>query len=321
MKYIFIINPIAGNDNKAKILSRIKSAFRGSENEMIIEETQASGDAKHIAAKYAEKYGKDCVIVACGGDGTVHEIAGGLAFSETPMMLLPFGTGNDFAKKVYNTKKTDLEDVITRFGLFEGNPQYDVKAIDLMDYNGDIGINVMSFGLDTVVETIGRKMVEKHSWLGHNAYSLAIIPAVMKPIHYNISFEINCVNRETGEEYTVKEINRDYALFAICNASYYGGGFCPAPDSKLDDGILDYTLVNGLSLVKALPLIPKYSAGTANEETCKGFFKNGYLKSGRIWMEDGSNLLGNCDGENFEYSEINLTVREKALKLCVLKSE
>lgn len=319
MKYIFIINPIAGNDDKAKILTKIKSAFRGSDDEMIIEETQARGDAKSISAKYAEKYGKDCVVVACGGDGTVHEVAGGLAGSDTPMMLLPFGTGNDFAKKVYDTKKTDLEDVISKLGLFEGAPQYDIKDIDLMDYNGDIGINVMSFGLDTVVETIGRKMVEKHPKLGHNAYSLAIIPAVMKPIHYSISYDITCVNKETGEEYSVKEINKDYALFAICNASYYGGGFCPAPNSRLDDGLLDYTLVDGLSLIKALPLIPKYSAGTANEETCKGVFHNGYLKSGRIWTEDGSNLLGNCDGENFEYSEINLTIREKALKLCFIK--
>ncbi len=317
MKYIFIINPIAGNDDKARIMSRIKSAFRGSENEMIIEETQARGDAKSIASKYAKEYGKDCVVVACGGDGTVHEVAGGLAFSETPMMLLPFGTGNDFAKKVYNTTKIDIEKIISVLGLFDGHPTYDVKDIDLIDYNGEIGINVMSFGLDTVVETIGRKMAQKHPKLGHNAYSLAIIPAVMKPIHYKISFDINCVNKETGEEYSFKENNRDYALFAICNASYYGGGFCPAPNSELDDGLLDFTLVNGLSLIKALPLIPKYSAGEANEKTSKEF-KNGYIKSGRIWMEDGSNLLGNCDGENFEYSEINLSVKEKALKLCVI---
>ena len=115
MKYIFIINPIAGNDDKATFLSRIKSAFRGSnDDEMIIEETQASGDAKSIASKYAEEYGSDCVVVACGGDGTVHEIANGLAFTETPMLLLPFGTGNDFAKKIYNTKKIELETIISK---------------------------------------------------------------------------------------------------------------------------------------------------------------------------------------------------------------
>ena len=64
VKYIFILNPIAGNDDKAKILSRIKSAFRGGENEMIIEETQARGDAKIISAKYAKEYGSDDFVDA-----------------------------------------------------------------------------------------------------------------------------------------------------------------------------------------------------------------------------------------------------------------
>ena len=49
MKYIFIINPIAGNDDKAKIFSRIKSTFRMSDDEMIVESTHEQGDAQLIA--------------------------------------------------------------------------------------------------------------------------------------------------------------------------------------------------------------------------------------------------------------------------------
>ena len=79
MKYVFVVNPMAGNDNQRRIFSRIKSAFRQVDDEMIIEETHGPGDAKYIASRYAEKYGKNCVIVSCGGDGTVHEIANGLA--------------------------------------------------------------------------------------------------------------------------------------------------------------------------------------------------------------------------------------------------
>ena len=318
MKYIFIINPIAGNDDKARFISRIKEEFRGSENEMIIEETQCSGDAKNIAQRYSKEYGSECVVVSCGGDGTVHEIAGGLAFSETPMMILPFGTGNDFAKKLYNTKNPNLEEIISKLGLFGGKPRYDVKTIDLIDYNGEICINVMSFGLDSLVATLGKKMADKYSFLGHQAYNLAVMPILMKGLHYNISFEVDCVDKN-GNEHKWSEENRDYALFAICNASYYGGGFCPAPDSKLDDGLLDYALVDGMPLHKALPIIPKYSAGTANEETVPGIFHNGYIKSGRVWSVDGSPLPGNCDGEMFDYSEVVFSVKEKALKICVIK--
>ena len=318
MLFVFIDNPTAGNDDQKKILSRIKSTFRQLPDEMIIEETQGPNDAMRIAKEYAEKYGDKCIVVSCGGDGTVHEIANGLCETETPMMILPLGTGNDFAKKVYDTKKINVENVIKAFGFYNGKISYEVKPIDIIDYNGEKCINVMSFGLDTLVETIGKKIAAKVPSLGHQAYNLAIFPVVCKPLHYTISYDITCVN-DNGEEYKMQENNKDFALFAICNASYYGGGYCPAPDSKLDDGILDFALVDGLPLHKALPLIPKYSAGTLTEENSGGYVHMGKLKSGRIWMEDGSNLLGNCDGENFEYNEINFRVLPKALKLCYIK--
>lgn len=318
MKFVFVINPIAGNDDQAKIFKRIKSTFRQIEDEMIIEETHAPGDAKRIAREYSEKYGEDCVIVSCGGDGTVHEIANGLAGTDTPVMILPLGTGNDFAKKLYGTKKINVENVIKAFGLYNGKIKYDVKSIDLIDYNGEKGVNVMSFGLDTKVEILGKKLANKLPFLGHNAYNIAVIPVLLQPIHYKISFEINCVNKDTGEEYIMHENNKDYALFAICNASYYGGGFCPAPNSVLDDGLLDVALFDGISLAKAIPLVPKYSAGTANQET-SDVCTNAFVTGGKIWMEDGSPLIGNCDGETFDYSEVTFKLEEKALKLCYIK--
>ncbi len=319
MKFIFVVNPKAGNADHDRILSRIKSTFRMIDDEMIIEKTKCSGDAKRIAFEASRKYGNDCVVVSCGGDGTVHEIANGLAGTDTPLMILPLGTGNDFAKKIYNTKKINVENVVKAFGLYSGKIKYDVKPIDLIDYNGEKCINVMSYGLDTLVETLGKKIADKWHFIGHQAYNLAIVPVISKPLHYNISYDITCVDKKTGEEYQMKEINKDYALFAICNASYYGGGYCPAPNSVLDDGLLDFALCDGMPLHKALPLIPKYSAGTANEETSGGLIKTGYIKKGRIWMEDGSKLIGNCDGENFDYSVVDFKVDEKALKLCMIK--
>lgn len=319
MKYVFIINPIAGNKDKARIISRIQSTFRQLDDEMIVEKTQCQGDATRIAAEYAEKEGSNCVVVACGGDGTVHEIANGLAGTDTPMLLLPLGTGNDFAKKIYGAKKINLENVVKAFGFYNGKLRYDVKPIDLIDYNGEKCINVMSFGLDTLVETLGKKIAAKAPFLGHQAYNVAILPILAKPLHYTISFDILCVEKKTGKEYHMRETNKDYALFAVCNASYYGGGFCPAPDSVLDDGLVDLTMVNGLSHRKAIPMITKYNEGTANENTYPGVIVNGYAKSGKFWTEDGSPLIGNCDGENFDYNELNFTVEEKALKLCFIK--
>ena len=315
MKFVFVINPIAGNDNKRKIFSRIKSTFRMLDNDMVIEATKAAGDAKNIAKKYADEYGADCVIVSCGGDGTVHEIANGIAHTDTPLMILPLGTGNDFAKKIYGTKNINVENVIKAFGFYNGNIRYDVKPIDLIDYNGEKCINVMSYGIDTKVETIGRKIAAKVPKLGHQAYNLAIFPVLCNSLKYQINVDLDCVDKD-GNKYKIHEEPLDYTLFAICNASYYGGGFCPAPNSVLDDGLLDYSLCHPVTALQAIPLIPKYSAGKIDEINQ---IDSGYVTSGRLWSCDGKPLMGNCDGENFDYSEVNFKVEHNALKLCFLK--
>ena len=316
MKYIFIVNPIAGNDDKAKIFSRIKSTFRLLSDEMIIEPTHNQGDAQFISKSYADKYGKDCVIVSCGGDGTVHEIANGLAGTDTPMLILPLGTGNDFAKKVYGTKKINVENVIKAFGFYNGKIKYDVKPIDLIDYNGEKCINVMSYGLDTKVETIGRQIAGKIPSLGHQAYNLAVFPVLCHSMTYHINMDLDCID-EDGKPYKKIIAPCDYTLFAICNASYYGGGFCPAPNSVIDDGLLDFALCHPINLPRAVPLIPKYSAGKVDK--LEKYFTFGRLVGGRIWSTDGSALLGNCDGENFDYSEVNFKVEPKSLKICFIK--
>lgn len=315
MKYIFIINPIAGNDDKKKIFSRIKSAFRLIDDEMIMEYTHYRAEAKEIAARYAAEYKSDCVIVCCGGDGTVHDIANGLAGTDTPMLILPLGTGNDFAKKIYKTKNINVENVIKSFGFYDGKIKYDVKPIDLIDYNGEKCINVMSYGLDTKVETIGRKIAGKVQFLGQQAYNVAIIPVLLQSLKYQINVDLDCIDKD-GNPYKITEAPLDYTLFAICNASYYGGGFCPAPNSKLDDGLLDFALCHSIKLHQAPALIPKYNAGKVDEMKP---VDTGYIVGGKIWSVDGKPLLGNCDGENFDYETVEFKVEKKAMKLCFIK--
>ena len=233
------------------------------------------------------------------------------------MMLLPLGTGNDFAKKVYGTKKINVENVIKSFGLYTGKLNYTVEPLDLIDYNGEKCINVMSYGLDTKVETIGRKIAGKIPPLGHQAYNIAVVPVMMQPLRYKVNVELECVD-ENGNPYKFYRENMEYALFAICNASYYGGGFCPAPDSKLDDGLLDFTYVDPLSLAKAVPIVPRYSAGTA-AEYAPDVVHTGYTVGGRFWSVDDRPLLGNCDGENFDYTEVRFKVEKHAMRICRIK--
>lgn len=288
------------------------------DDEMIVERTHCKGEAKEISARYAAEYGDGCVIVCCGGDGTVHEVANGLAGTDTPMLILPLGTGNDFAKKIYGTKKINVENVIKSYGFYDGKIRYDVKPIDLIDYNGEKCINIMSYGLDVKVETLGRIIAGKIPPLGQKAYNIAIIPALLQPLKYKLNIELDCIDAD-GNPYKLRKTPLEYTLFAICNASYYGGGFCPAPNSKIDDGILDFAICNPIKLHQAPSLLPKFNAGRVDEMKPVDL---GYLVGGRVWdaePEKGKGILGECDGENFNCDSVTFKVEKHALKLCVIK--
>ena len=133
---------------------------------------------------------------------------------------------------------------------------------------------------------------------------------------YHINIDLDCID-EDGKPYKYIVAPCDYTLFAICNASYYGGGFCPAPNSVLDDGLLDFALCHPVNAFQAQPMIPEYSKG--NVDKLQNYFTFGKVVGGRIWTTDGGALLGNCDGENFDYSEVNFKVLPKSLKLCFIK--
>lgn len=82
----------------------------------------------------------------------------------------------------------------------------------------------MSYGLDTKVETIGRQIAGKIPSIGHKAYNIAVVPVLCRSMTYHINIDLDCID-EDGKPYKYIVAPCDYTLFAICNASYYGGGF------------------------------------------------------------------------------------------------
>ena len=73
-----------------------------------------------------------------------------------------------------------------------------------------------------------------------------------------------------------------------------------------------------LSLAKAVPIVPRYSAGTA-AEYAPDVVHTGYTVGGRFWSVDDRPLLGNCDGENFDYTEVRFKVEKHAMRICRIK--
>ena len=97
---LLIYNPVAGRKRnlRERGILEARDALKSSVGTVRVEGTKARGDATRLAAE-AVSSGCD-LVVACGGDGTINEVIGGMAHSGVPLLALPAGTANVFAEEV-----------------------------------------------------------------------------------------------------------------------------------------------------------------------------------------------------------------------------
>lgn len=319
MKYIFIVNAnIHKKRRKAfdRAIQRLHSDIR---KRSIVEYTQYEHHAEQLAVEYSEKYGSECIIFAVGGDGTVHEIANALAFRNSPMGVIPLGTGNDFARSVYPKelykKPLSLLDYVEQVNI----KPIDLLRIDSYDALGNhlpiwsrYSLNIASMGLDTLVQAKAKLMVAKHPksmFIRNNAYSFAAVSCLMAGWRYKMDYSIELEDGEIIEKKGVP-----YSLVSICNGRYYGGGFNPAPQAWIDDGVLDVCLVDHMSRTKAFTQLLKYKKGKHVGQPGFSMFRStsGIFSS----LDSNFQLQGNYDGEDFFGHKIRYEVVPQAIQFA-----
>ena len=114
MKHIFIINPAAGKkDSRQRVYTMAEALKKNHNLDVECMLTKSRGHATALTRAIAET-GDYVRFYACGGDGTVNEIANGIAgFPNAAMTCIPIGTGNDFLK---NFGKDAIAESVHEFG-------------------------------------------------------------------------------------------------------------------------------------------------------------------------------------------------------------
>jgi YegS/Rv2252/BmrU family lipid kinase len=232
-------------------------------------------------AKQAGEQGYDMVI-AMGGDGTVHEVINGLMqvpAATRPMLgIVPLGSGNDFAHAI--GMPANPTQALKR--ALEGEPQ----PIDLgvvRDGHGRVEYfdNSLGIGFDAVVTIRSHRLPFLRGFL---MYLTAVIQTILLN-HDAAHLEIE----SDGEKW-----EQDSLLFTLCNGPREGGGFTIAPDAVLDDGILHYALVKKVSRLMMFRLVPEFMSGTHGrfEQVKMGSCK-------RLNLQADRPLYIHADGEIF----------------------
>ncbi len=246
-KVKIILNPMADMGNAYKVandLRPIVAEYGNADWSGTVYPTHATE-----LAKQAGEEGYDMVI-AMGGDGTVHEVVNGLmqvSKDKRPILgVVPVGSGNDFAFAC----GMPLHSGQALTHALEGEPS-SVDVGLMIDENGrkEYFDNSIGIGFDAVVTIRSHKLPLLRGFL---MYLTAVIQTII--INHDPSKMNLIIDGENLESTNI--------MTTICNGPREGGGFMIAPEAINTDGILHYTLVTNCSRPMMFRLIPEFMNGT-----------------------------------------------------------
>lgn len=286
-KIHFIVNPISGKGLGKKVKNRIEELFADYDKEIKV--TRKKDDGYKFALQ-SIKEGAD-IIVSCGGDGTLNEVATALLNKEIPLAIVPIGSGNGLARHLHIplTYEEALQSLKTS--------QHTSKKIDCGKINNIYFFSNAGIGFDahTVKEYAHQK---KRQLAGYVKSAIASV-FKYKPIQIDMHSE-------------TKNFKGKAMMLNISNSNCLGYGFSISPKASLQDGKFDVNLIAECSW-GAFGLIGMGYLFNTNF----GSKKKIYFKSNQLEIEfDGKYLQ--IDGEYIPTNAKKLTVSLLPQSLKVL---
>ena len=286
LRYLFILNPVAGVGGRRDFLQMIASACQEKGVKYKILFTRNRGDAKKIIQKKFEKFD---VFVAVGGDGTMNEVASALAGTTGIMGLIPAGSGNALGRELGLSMKPGRAIV----QLLNGH----VTQIDTGLVNGRRFMNVCGLGFDDHIARCFAKSTSRGP--------IPYFKAVMK--------EFFSYRPETYEVETdgVRTSHTAFVL-TLANTSQYGNNAYIAPQASVKDGVLDFCALQPFGFFGALGLgVRLFNKTIDRSGNCT------YFKTQKVTI-NGKNLNFHVDGEPVKNTDpIEISIDPLSLNIVV----
>lgn len=221
-----IYNPVAG-PKMVRNIDRVRRALAADRIPFEVRETTGPGDAVLLAREAAHAGGE--VVIAVGGDGTVSEVASGLAGMATRLLVVPHGTGNVFAAEVGLPKS--VEGCLSL--LSEGK----TITVKLAKAGERYFLLLASAGFDA--EVLDRMGVRGKHYLGIGAYLLAGTAHLFRE---QPSLWVELEGQERLEAQVV----------IVCRGKTYGGGVILAPSGNLEKNTLQVVILRRIGRIPIL---------------------------------------------------------------------
>ncbi len=288
MKALVVINPKAGGGKGLTLGNKVRSLLAsGSDQISYVQATSLEACLSEASALCSENTFD--VLVCVGGDGLIHDLLPILIGANLPLLVIPAGTGNDFARTlgVYGKKIESLLELPRRSKPIE------IDICEIVHGNsGTPFVQILSTGFDSIVNERANEM---RLIRGKIKYVLAVLEKVWK--FRAIDFRV-----------TIDGIVLEQRAMLVCvaNGTSYGGGMKIAPHAKHDDGILDIMIVDRVNPFRLLLVFPRVFFGTHVKHPRVHFF------TGKEIQISGDTVAF-ADGERIAKLPISISVASQKL--------
>jgi diacylglycerol kinase (ATP) len=268
-------------------------------------------------------------ILILGGDGTVHRHLPQLVKLQLPVLVVPHGSGNDFARALSIRSVGDAMNAWRQFASGPNSNMKNVRRIDLgmispipfpsasvspgvTERHGRYFCCVGGVGLDAEVARRANQL--PRAVRRHGGYLLSLLPTLSSFQPLAVKVQMSKVQASRDDPSNVLEPQHDgpVMLVAFANTPTFGGGMRIAPKARLDDGKLDICVVGSMARVRLLRLLPSvYSGRHLNLPEVA------YFQADRLRIETDKPSEVYADGEFVCLTPVEVAVERAALSVIV----
>jgi YegS/Rv2252/BmrU family lipid kinase len=286
MKLKVIFNPMAGRGRARRQIGNVLAYLREGGADVDCVSSTSSADMTRIAA--ASSCGEWDRVVVCGGDGSLHLALREFDLHRGTLALLPFGSGDDFARSAGIPR--------TVIGACRAILYGKTREVDVATANGLRYLGVAGLGFDSEVAKYAN---ENAKFLRG---SLVYLYSILRVLPRFTSCRVRLNGTRTEE-----------IMFAcVGNTPQYGGGIRITPNAQIDDGLLDLCLVHRTTRVQLLKTLPRaYTGSHVNSpfvETARG---------SQFTFESEHPMDVYADGERLTSSPVTFALAREKLRIVV----
>jgi len=271
MRATLIINPAAGRGAGQKLSAAIVSHLAQLDIAVQPFYSDSPGGVTRLVKQ--QLHVQPEMLIVAGGDGSVHEAVNGWmqAGGGVPLAVIPIGTGNDFSKMLAAGPdwRAACQSIANR----------KTREVDVGRCNDFYFANSLGIGFDAQVAQTANRM----QWLrGNLVYGIAVVDTLL---FRHRTPMVHLQNK-------IGTLDTAITLIAVSNGCCEGGAFQLAPHAKIDDGLFDVIVAQGLSRLGILALVPQVLRG-------KHLGRPGIVdfKTDKLLIESEAGLPVHADGE------------------------